>query len=335
MHVILADPSRTVQKAVAQILEARGHLVEAYADGCEALEQLRNDETVDALITSTEPLGISGVELCWEARLAAGPRRPIYVLMMSSSREQKVLCEALDSGADDFIDKPPAAEELYARIRAAERLAALERDLIRLATTDPLTGVLNRRAFFESAHAAVVQAAGGMPLSAIMIDIDHFKWINDNFGHKEGDVALIAVTKAAMAAAPKPSILGRLGGEEFSFVLPGKTVEEAAALAELLRAEIAALHQDTEKGDLSVTCSLGVADWQDGDTIDCLLKRADDALYVAKSSGRNQVVVSDERMKSVHNPSSVIRSADQRIKFKQKETFRASVVNDPNQLPKR
>ena len=118
MFVVLADPSRTVQKAVTRILGARGHEVQAFSNGHEALDKLRSDESFEALITSTEPMGLSGFELCWEARLLASARRPLYVIMMSSSREQHILCEALDSGADDFIGKPPASEELYARMRA-------------------------------------------------------------------------------------------------------------------------------------------------------------------------------------------------------------------------
>src|SRR6185437_5619294 len=95
---------------------------------------------------SAELKNMSGVELCWETRLLATSRRPIYVVMMSSQYDQRSLIEALDSGADDFIGKPPLAEELYARLRAAERLASMQRELIRLATIDPLTGLCNRAA---------------------------------------------------------------------------------------------------------------------------------------------------------------------------------------------
>ncbi len=102
---------------------------------------------------------MSGVELCWETRLVATSRRPIYVVMMSSQYDQRSLIEALDSGADDFIGKPPLAEELYARLRAAERLASMQRELIRLATIDPLTGLCNRRGFFEQASEACARAA--------------------------------------------------------------------------------------------------------------------------------------------------------------------------------
>ena len=294
MRVVLADPSRTVQKAIAQILRARGHEVLTFSDAFAALDQMRTDEDVDALITSTDPIGMSGFELCWETRLLASGRRPIYVIMMSSSREQHILCEALDSGADDFIDKPPAAEELYARMRAAERVASLERNLVRMATTDALTGILNRRAFFEQADKIMARAKSGVPLCAVMMDIDHFKRINDTYGHHFGDKALCAVVEATTGAAPGDAAMGRLGGEEFALLLPGDEIFAAATLADRIRERIGALRIDTDKGVLQLSCSFGVSEWEPTDTIDTLLKRADMALYQAKTGGRNRVVVASD-----------------------------------------
>jgi PleD family two-component response regulator len=141
---------------------------------------------------------MSGVELCWETRLLATYQRPIYVLMMSTQYDHRSLIEALDSGADDFIGKPPLAEELYARLRAAERIASIQRELIRLAITDPLTGLCNRRGFFEQATEACARtAAPDGSLSAIILDIDNFKQINDSYGHETGDEAIRACARAA------------------------------------------------------------------------------------------------------------------------------------------
>src|SRR5215467_13145803 len=167
MRVVLVDPSRTVLKCVGRLLEARDHEVRAFTDGQAALECIRSDLKVGALITSAELGAISGLELCWETRLLATCDRPIYVIMMSSSQDQYRLIEALDSGADDYIGKPPVAEELYARLRAAERVAAMQQELVRLATTDSLTGAFNRRAFFERAHEAASRAGSGPGPSAI------------------------------------------------------------------------------------------------------------------------------------------------------------------------
>ncbi|HEV2955764.1 MAG TPA: response regulator, partial [Xanthobacteraceae bacterium] len=110
MRVVLVDPSRTVLKFVGRLLEARDHEVRAFTDGEAALDCIRSDLKVRALITSAELISMSGLELCWETRLLATCDRPIYVIMMSSSQDQHKLIEALDSGADDYIGKPPVAE---------------------------------------------------------------------------------------------------------------------------------------------------------------------------------------------------------------------------------
>jgi two-component system, cell cycle response regulator len=307
MRVVLVDSSRTVLKLITRLLQARNHEVHPFVDGREAVARIRADPEIDALITSTTPTSMCGIELCWETRLIASTGRPIYIILMSSNADEHTVIEALDSGADDFIGKPPAMEELYARLRSAERLASMQRDLLKMATTDPLTGLLNRRAFFERAADLCDKAERGGALSAIMIDIDHFKRINDLFGHDVGDEAICTVTRLAQAEG---DVVGRLGGEEFVILRGDKTLSEAAELAERLRQAIAGLEIATERGPLRMTCSFGVSEWTDDDSIDQLLKRADLGLYAAKSGGRDRVVAADaETCASLTaNPNSVIRA---------------------------
>jgi diguanylate cyclase (GGDEF)-like protein len=276
-----------VLKCVARLLQRGQHEALLFVDGPEALAHIRSDPAVGALIISAELPSMSGVELCWEARLLASGRRPIYILLMSSNQERHMLVEALDSGADDFIGKPPIPEELHARLRSAERMASMQLDLIRLATTDPLTGALNRRAFFEQAATPIARADVGEPLCAIMFDIDHFKRINDTFGHDAGDEAIRTVAKAAMA---EEAIVGRMGGEEFAMLLPGRRHDAAVEMAERLRQQLEASEIATHGQVLTLTCSFGVAEREAGEPIDGLLTRADVALYAAKTSGRNRVV---------------------------------------------
>jgi two-component system cell cycle response regulator len=290
MRVVLVDPSRTMRLYVTRLLEARAHEVRACADGPEALACLRGDPEISALITSGELGVMSGLELCWETRVLAGRDRPIYVILMSTNIDRSRLGEALDSGADDFISKPPVPDELYARLRAAERFATMQRELVRLASVDALTGLHNRRSFFEHAESARMRCDDGHPLSAIMLDIDHFKRVNDVYGHDIGDQAIAAV---ARAAGRECALTGRLGGEEYAIVLEGCRTAGAVALAERLRADIAALRFETPKGVMSLTCSFGVSERQDGESIVALLRRADEALYAAKSGGRNRVVAAD------------------------------------------
>ena len=279
MLIALVDPSRMTRLIVARMLEARGHEVVPFDDEREALARIKSDPFIEALITSAELKHMSGVELCWETRLIATCRRPIYVLMMSSQYDQRSLIEALDSGADDFIGKPPLAEELYARLRAAERLASMQRELIRLATTDPLTGLSNRRGFFEQATelcARMAPPAGN--LSAIILDIDNFKQINDSFGHETGDEAICCCARAAFLSE---AVVGRL---------EDRALPEAIEIAEGLRTKLAAQPFDTGKGRITLTWSLGVGEGRAGETVDEILARADAALYDAKLQGRNRVV---------------------------------------------
>jgi len=305
MRVVVVDPSRTVLKFIARLLATRNHEVRTFVSAREALECVRSDLAVGALITSDELLpmsDMSGIELCWEARLLATCRRPIYIILMSCDRDEHKLIEALDSGADDFIGKPPVAEELYARLRSAERLGSMQQDLLRLALTDPLTGVLNRRAFFENAKEACERSDGAPHLSVIVMDIDHFKRINDVYGHDVGDEA---IRKVAQQAAAETAITGRIGGEEFALLLDGRDQSAALRLAEEPRVRISGMQVQAENQRLKLTCSFGVSQWEPGDTIDRLLKRADIALYSAKAEGRNRAVVFDPQLIDGDNCSSL------------------------------
>ena len=295
MHVVLVEPSRAAADFVVRMLSARNHQVRTFADGHEALACIKSDPDVDAVITAPEPHSISGLELCWETRLVAGRQRPIYVILMSTSPSEDRLALALDHGADDILNNPPAADELYARLRAAERFGHMQRELIRLAVTDSLTSMLNRRGFFEQALQPCGCAEKGTPLCAIMADIDYFKRINDEHGHDAGDKAIFAVAHELMSGSWHA---GRLGGEEFALLLEGRNLAEGATIAERLRGRIAALRIPTGEDRLSLTCSFGVSQWRVGDSIDPLLKRADMALYEAKLTGRDRVVEAGDEFTS-------------------------------------
>jgi two-component system, cell cycle response regulator len=287
MQIVVVDSSRVVLQIIASLIEPQGHAVHAFTDSQQALDFLAATPSVRVLITSLEVRPLSGLEICWEARLLAEDRRPLHVITMSSARNVRILAEALDSGADDFIEKPPSAEELNARLRAAERLTTMQEELIRLAETDSLTGSFNRRAFFARARSAAEQHRRPGGISAILLDIDHFKRINDEHGHDVGDVAIKAV--ADLIAGD--GIAGRLGGEEFAVILPGRGLVEAAVRAERLRVAAQGRSIRAPNGTIRLTCSFGVSTWTDGDDcVEALVKRADIALYAAKSGGRNRVV---------------------------------------------
>ena len=289
MRIVLADPSRAVHRAMTQLIAEGDHEVIAFADGVEALARVAQDDNVRALITSTQPLNISGIELCAAARKLSGARRALHVILMSSTDDYYLAVTALDNGADDFIHKPPNPDELRARLRLADRVTLMKQQLIHHATTDSLTGLLNRRAFFDSATEVCRAADAGKALSGIMFDIDHFKRINDIYGHEIGDRVLTAVGIQVKRA---DSVAGRLGGEEFCVLSYGEIADGLECAGELQRS-IRTLRFDCEGKVFGITCSFGVAEWEKGDAIDRMLRRADIAMYEAKKSGRDRIIASD------------------------------------------
>jgi diguanylate cyclase (GGDEF)-like protein/PAS domain S-box-containing protein len=167
----------------------------------------------------------------------------------------------------------------------------LLREVTRLSTTDPLTGLSNRRHFDEAAKLEIVRARRyRRPLSAVMVDLDHFKRVNDTFGHAAGDRVLVAVAGLCIRLARTTDLKARLGGEEFCLLLPETPGEASGVLAERLRTDIEALPFDADGRAFRVTASMGISGYVAGDELKGLLERADAALYAAKESGRNRVV---------------------------------------------
>jgi len=288
MRVVLVDPSRAVQRIMKSMIEQGEHEVVTFGDGHQALDYIGAEKNVRALITSAELGRMSGIDLCEATRNLAGGQRALYIVLMSSNDDFHLIVKALDHGADDFIHKPPYPEELRARLRAADRFTSMQQDLIKHASTDFLTGLLNRRAFFERAIEACREAEAGQIFSAILFDIDHFKRVNDRYGHEAGDRVLQGVAAETLAAC---SIAGRLGGEEFCLIARCDTVD-AVEIANDLRRTIGDMRFGPDR-QIAITSSFGVAEWERGDTIDQALRRADIALYEAKRAGRNRVVASD------------------------------------------
>lgn len=285
MRILLAEPSRIGTAILSKMLTEDGHEVVCCHQASAALTALQSETDFDVLITAIEFESMSGFELTWEARLHAGEGRPIYVIVLSSSSDEHKLVEALDCGADDFITKPPRKSELLARLRAAARLLCAQRDLIRLASFDSLTGMWNRRAFFEHLEKCHTSTE---PFSIIMLDIDYFKKINDTHGHEVGDDVLREMGKRLTRI---DKTFARLGGEEFGLLVKAP-LHEAADQAEAARRLIAGSCFKTGAGPLEITVSIGVAERKPGCGFEDTIKDADVALYASKSGGRNRVTVS-------------------------------------------
>jgi diguanylate cyclase (GGDEF)-like protein len=284
MRILLAESSRIGRAMISQMLEGAGHEI----IGCDtaelALAKLAGDEDIDLLLTSIEFPGMSGLELCWSARLVAGTGRSLAIIVMSASSDEKKLEEALDAGADDFITKPPRKTELLARLRSASRSLIAQRSLIFLASYDSLTGLRNRRAFFDLLHEAEPKEG---PASVIILDVDYFKQVNDRHGHDGGDIVL---KEAAHRLSKLDKRFARIGGEEFALLVHGN-IATAGEIAEAARREIGVLPVKLPGLELHVTISLGVAERQPGIPFDQVMKDADIALYASKSGGRNRVTL--------------------------------------------
>ena len=287
MRIVLVEPGLTLRKIVARLVADAGHAVDPFSDSAQALAHVAAQEDVACVITSLEVAPLCGLELCWSLRALAGTTRPLAVIAMSADRAGRRLGEVLDSGADDFIAKPPEAAELHARLRVVERSLTLQRRLIRDADIDSLTQLLGRGGFMRRAKACLAVGGPPEPLTALMIDIDRFKAINDRHGHDGGDRVIRAVADVLKETG---ALAGRIGGEEFAVLMPGHGLGGAGVVAERIRAACARLRGPGRRGPIPVTCSLGLAAWNEGDTLESLLARADGALYAAKAGGRNQVV---------------------------------------------
>jgi diguanylate cyclase (GGDEF)-like protein len=267
-------------KECADILCAKG--------GIPGLEVARR-ETPDLILLDLDMPDMSGFDVC--RALKADPELcmiPVLFLSGSSSAEDKVM--GLDLGGVDYVTKPFDAFELRARVRAALRTKHLQDLLIEHAHIDPLTGLPNRRALMERLQQewARMQRHGGQ-MSLIMADIDHFKRVNDTFGHHVGDRVLQEVAQAIARQCRDVDLPARYGGEEFAIVVPNESACDAANLAERCRREIAKIRVAVKNETVTATASFGVADTAGAASPEALLELADKALYQAKNAGRNAV----------------------------------------------
>lgn len=292
MLLLVAHTDAAVREEVRTWLEPRGHDVIEAPWGDRALELCRAEHPDVALVE--EGMLAGGLKLLDAVKRDVDLFR-IAVVVVGEELALEPVLVALRHGAHDVLKAPIEPTQLHARVQAAERtkilqeeLTAQSRRLESLVFGDELTGLPNRR-FLLTQLAALVSGARrhDRPLSAVMVDIDHFKVVNDTYGHAAGDAVLAAVATTLAERLRQEDWVGRLGGEEFLALLPDEDAEGAAVVAEGLRAAIE--HIGVRDGDetLRVTVSVGWATLNEGEDTDGLLRRADEALYAAKAAGRN------------------------------------------------
>ena len=254
---------------------------------------------VDLMIVNVSSSGFDGLRFVAQARSSEASRRtPILAVVDPADRPR--LLKALELGVNDILPRPVDAEELMARARTQikrKRYADFLKEKLdyslEMAVTDALTGLHNRRYMAGQLQAMVGRAGqGGDPVAVLVMDIDHFKAVNDSFGHDAGDEVLREFAVRLATNVRAIDLPCRLGGEEFVVVMPGASLEAAARVADRIRRDIEAQPFPIMGGaeGLTVTVSIGVAASVAGDTPEGLLKRADEGVYEAKAHGRNQVI---------------------------------------------
>lgn len=270
-------------------------VIEAYS-GQECLDLARDEYKPDIILLDIHMPGISGIETLKKLKSQASTC-DIPVIMVSANNSDANIIEAIDIGAHDFVSKPIEYPVLAARMRSALRLstalADLERaneELNKLATKDPLTESYNRRYFFTLSQRETTKAERHIrDLSVLMIDIDHFKAINDTYGHASGDLALVKLAENCREMCRESDIFGRIGGEEFAMCCPDTNLEGAHIMAERIRHCISELEIEHGERKIKFTLSIGVTQLKIGESFDDTLHRADEYLYLAKNNGRNRV----------------------------------------------
>jgi two-component system cell cycle response regulator len=252
----------------------------------------------EMLIVSLGLQGFDALRLCGQLRSQERTRQ-LPILCLAEMEDRTRVLRALDLGINDFLMRPVDGNELIARVRSnlrrkryADKLRDNVQASLELAVVDPLTGLNNRRYFEMHLSILVKQAVDcDRPLSLMILDIDHFKGINDTYGHATGDQILKGFAKRVRKVIRIPDVICRIGGEEFVVVMPDTNMEVAARIAERVRAEIeqerfVVPHSGAAVG---ITVSIGLAERGDDDLPDGLFSRADRALYRSKSNGRNRV----------------------------------------------
>ena len=297
-RVLVAEDDPLYRRALQHFLTRQGYAVQLVSDGLQALAQASSSDAARLLVLDWIMPGLPGPEVC--RRLRATRREPYqYILLLTAKHSTADVVEGLEAGADDYLTKPFNVYEFFARVRVGERMIKLHDNLLAAqealrfqATHDPLTGIWNRGALFDLLHAEAERVQRKATcLSLFLIDLDHFKLVNDQFGHLAGDSILHEVAQRLSATLRLYDIVGRYGGEEFIVAATELGSELPQQLGERLRLAVSSSPICISDGSVSVTVSIGVA--TSDSFVECsvekLLQLADAALYQAKRDGRNRV----------------------------------------------
>jgi diguanylate cyclase (GGDEF)-like protein len=292
--ILVIDDAPDVLALLEQDLEELDYDIYMASNREDGLRIL-TEKPIDLVLLDIIMPNLSGLDLLKEIKLSTR-YRDLPVIMLSGSEVCDDIVSALDSGASDFVKKPYILPVLLARIRNALRLKEKTFQLETMALTDFLTGINNRRQFYQLAKSTLARnKRQDSTLCVSVFDIDHFKYINDTYGHEVGDFVLIDFAKRLTTFFREYDIVARVGGEEFCVCLPDTTSEQGLSACERFRSEISRTGVRVRLGksylNLSVKVSVGIAYAKQDDDLEELINQADRALYKAKEAGRNQVIL--------------------------------------------
>ena len=288
--LLLVDDSNLARQRIRTILASQSYKILEATDGVDALKVLKKNPDTTLVITDYQMPRMDGFELTAEIRKFKSINQ-LAIIGVSAHGNPLLSSQFLKRGANDFLNKPYFEEELIWRVKQNVELIEHIAQLRDAAIKDPLTHLYNRRYFFDAGEKLFANAQRkNLDITIAMIDIDHFKNINDTYGHSDGDTALVAVASALQESFRQSDIVARFGGEEFIVLMSNMAEEHLADHFETVRQKIASLAIKTEQSDIKVSVSIGVTTTLQS-SLDKMVQIADDSLYQAKGSGRNCVVI--------------------------------------------
>jgi two-component system, cell cycle response regulator len=312
-RVLIAEDDPIFRRILQSWLQKWNYQVTAVENGIDAWSALQEEDSPPMAILDWMMPGLDGIEVC--RRIRSRQRGTYkYVLLLSAKESKHDVVTGLEAGADDYLTKPFDVNELRARVRAGKRILELQGELVKAHTElqfeaahDRMTGLWNRGAIIDLLHRETRRIVRiGEPLGVMMADVDHFKRINDSYGHQIGDAVLREVAHRLLESVRNYDYVGRYGGEEFLIILTACVPADLVATSERMRTYVSEKPVETEAGSIPVTISIGLATQHAAGsevaTGDELVRAADSALYVAKVNGRNRVEHAPENSARVTGP---------------------------------
>jgi diguanylate cyclase (GGDEF)-like protein len=306
MKVLIADEDKSHRQRLAELVKPNENKLIHVDSGMEAMDVIESENPPDLIIMDWNMPGLSGLEVATLMRETQDQYQPYVIILSDYSQDEKII-QALSYGADDYIHKPVDPALFHAKLAVAERIINMQEKLKqsnqmleKLAYYDDLTGVLNRRAGNASFMVEMERCIRKDQNMAIaMVDIDHFKRINDNYGHQAGDVVLRTFANLLQKAVRPYDIVCRYGGEEFLLIMEIQGDKEAEILFERIRERVSSTDIKYQGEIIKITASFGIYVITPSTelTLHELVTTADEALYQAKDAGRNKVIIrSDVRL---------------------------------------